>query len=126
MTTPRRYVSPGEIIPPGYGLAYHAYDRDLSVCYPVPLNLAVRWARDAWYWLRIGLARRSPTPTDRALYDAYQRGVVEGLAQRANRTRVEVELALERGRMEGERQFASRALAELEAERVQRREKHAS
>ena len=47
----RRELVEGSRIPWGYGLSYRPFDRDVAVCYPVPLHLIVRWCRDLWFWI---------------------------------------------------------------------------
>jgi hypothetical protein len=58
------------MMPSWYGLAYYEPYRDEQVCYPIPFNLVVRWARDlAW------LVKRGKKS---ALSEAYERGYKEG------------------------------------------------
>lgn len=43
----------GEAIPWWYGASYRCYLRKVTVCYPVPFHLIVRWTRDFWIWIRV-------------------------------------------------------------------------
>jgi hypothetical protein len=47
-----RFVEEGGYFPRGYGLAYRDCNRQGAICYPVPLNLLVRYWRDFWFWLQ--------------------------------------------------------------------------
>jgi len=47
----RREVVEGGRRPRFYGVAYVADTFDGMVCYPVGINLVVRWARALWHWL---------------------------------------------------------------------------
>jgi hypothetical protein len=71
----RRFVRALDVIPRGYGVAYRAWDRDGAVCYPIPLNWLVRWARGAMIWLRFPERATRYEAANRAAYD---RGYVAG------------------------------------------------
>lgn len=45
----RQEIRELEVVPKGFGMAYRSYDRRMVVCYPIPLNLLIRWSRD-WYF----------------------------------------------------------------------------
>jgi hypothetical protein len=47
----RREIIEGSIIPRFYGIAYAEWNRRVFVCYPVPINLIVHWARELWFWV---------------------------------------------------------------------------
>ena len=63
-------VVEGERLPSWYGFAYRNYCADHAICFPIPINLIVRWSRD-FKWL---LKRHKAD----ALEDAYIRGFLEG------------------------------------------------
>jgi hypothetical protein len=48
----------GESLPPGYGIAWHDYERDTVVCMPVPVAAVVGAVRFAWRWLKFPPWRR--------------------------------------------------------------------
>ena len=54
MIVKRKEIIEGSIIPRFYGVAYVEWSRRVFVCYPVPLNLIVHWARELWFWLISG------------------------------------------------------------------------
>ena len=66
-------VAQGEAAPWWYGVAYYSPYSDHVVCYPVPLNLLVRWCRNIWWLLRRG--KRD------ALAKAYAAGRSAGLGE---------------------------------------------
>lgn len=72
----RRAVRHGDLIPRGYGFAYYRWETDGAVCYPIPLNLAVRWAHFAWLWFKRGGAELAHDPAD-----AYEAGRRDERAQ---------------------------------------------
>ncbi len=47
------FVPEAAEIPKWYGIAYRDFSRMGAVCYPIPLNWPVRWARSIWILLRI-------------------------------------------------------------------------
>lgn len=67
----KRVVTEGEMFPRGYGLAWWKWETREAVCYPIPLNLGVRWGRDVYHWMRW----RSATVRERELVRAYQAGL---------------------------------------------------
>ncbi len=67
-------IAEGEAAPWWYGVAYYSAYADYIVCYPVPINLVVRWSRDIWWGLRRG--------KEDALSQAYQRGKRAGLREK--------------------------------------------
>ena len=52
----------GEMIPHWWAVAYRDFDRDVAICYPIPLHLIIRWLRDIRHWFmhigRPGYAER--------------------------------------------------------------------
>ena len=64
----------GAEVPRWYGVAWHDYNRDVAVCYPVPLNILFGWARLVWMWLRF---RSVPRRWD-TLRQAYEAGHLAG------------------------------------------------
>lgn len=50
-----QYVIPGSRIPRGYGIAWHAFDRNAGVAMPLPLNLFAGAARRLYYWAAKGV-----------------------------------------------------------------------
>ena len=67
-------VANGEMAPWWYGASYYSPCADYTVCYPIPINLIVRWVRAGWWALKRG--KRD------ALSDAYSRGRSEGCRER--------------------------------------------
>lgn len=47
-------VSEGEVMPEWYGVAWHENYERVTVCAPVPLNLAIAACRGVWHWMRWG------------------------------------------------------------------------
>lgn len=43
-----------DVIPWWYGVAYYPWDRDVVVCYPVPLNFIIGVTRAFWFWMMRG------------------------------------------------------------------------
>lgn len=66
----RLEVGIGQLIPKWHGLAYQRRDKPVCVCYPMPVNLIVRWSRKFW-WL---MKRNKPD----ALSGAYSAGHRDG------------------------------------------------
>jgi len=48
-------LAQGQEIPHLYGLAYRDYLRGIGVCYPIPLNLLVRFVSRVWWKCKQGL-----------------------------------------------------------------------
>lgn len=48
-------IPEGGIIPRGYGVAWRANEYMKVACYPIPINLIVRWFNDCWCSIRCGL-----------------------------------------------------------------------
>ena len=63
-------IAEGEMAPWWYGAAYYSAYDDFLVCYPVPINIIVRWAREIGWRLRRGKAD--------AISTAYKRGKRHG------------------------------------------------
>ena len=70
-----RFISSLETIPRGYGIAYRAYNRDGSWCYPIPLNWIMRWSYSLLIRLRFPLTM---TWYEQELHDVYARGFSDG------------------------------------------------
>ena|SRR2546422_4242344 len=64
-------IPEGGLIPKWYGRAYWAFDSMFAVCYPVPLNLFVRFGRHLWYLLK---AARGHIADERIYQFGYARG----------------------------------------------------
>ena len=45
-------LAQGYQMPFWYGAAYYSPYSDHLICYPIPLNLVVRWARALWWALK--------------------------------------------------------------------------
>lgn len=71
-------IAAGEMIPNGYGVAYHEYERDVAVCYPIPVNLVVGLWRVILVRLKIGFGHN-------AVARAYDRGHRDGARQLKDR-----------------------------------------
>lgn len=50
-----RDLAEGERIPRGYGLAYHDWERDILIVYPLPFNLLAALMRRLYYRLVYGM-----------------------------------------------------------------------
>lgn len=61
----------GEIMPTGYGYAWHEWNRDVIVMVPIPLNFVVQFARWAYYQLR---TKHVKARIDNAYWDGLARG----------------------------------------------------
>jgi len=48
----KRFVPEMDELPRGYGVAYRSVTKHGAICYPIPLNLVVRWLYGVWLWLR--------------------------------------------------------------------------
>lgn len=79
MTLVKR-VSPGEMIPPLYGVAWYDFATDRVIALPVGLNTLVRVLRAAWVWVRFGGTAVRVNPRE-----AYAQGVRAGRKQLENR-----------------------------------------
>ncbi len=69
----------GEAIPKWYGKAYYKHDIDVTVCYPIQLNLIVRWFDKLKWWVICPMADQIDL--------AYQRGYYDGRQDESNRQR---------------------------------------
>ena len=69
-----------ELIPSAYGIAYRDPARMESICYPLPLNWLVRWARSAYWALAAGMGLNR---WERALALARDEGYKAGKAAAA-------------------------------------------
>lgn len=68
--TSREYAE-GARIPFWWGVSYLSWESDRAICYPIPLNLLIRWSRDLYYWIK---ATRRFGWRDNQVIDAYARG----------------------------------------------------
>lgn len=66
-------LAEGYRLPWYMGVAYYSPCSDHFICYPVPINLLVRWSRNAWWALKAG--------KHDALSKAYQDGRKVGRAE---------------------------------------------
>jgi len=46
-------VPQGNIFPTGYGLAWRRIDKQVGVCYPMPLHRIMRLLRQVYFWFRL-------------------------------------------------------------------------
>jgi len=53
----RKYLSVGEVIPKGYGLAYWMPEYGEGVVYPIPINVLVKISMNLWWLFRRGFFR---------------------------------------------------------------------
>ena len=72
-----RVFNEGDRIPWWLGLAYWEWGMNVAVCFPIPLNLIVRWARDGYFWIK---ATRHPGWLDNQRAEAYNAGFGRGVA----------------------------------------------
>jgi len=63
----KQIILEGMRIPAGYGIAYFDYPRRCLVCYPIPLNLIVRFFKLFYYWV---VAAGFPSRWERELFKA--------------------------------------------------------
>ena len=47
-------IEEGGLIPKGYGVAWRSYYAMRVRCYPIPINLVVRFSKHFYYWLAHG------------------------------------------------------------------------
>jgi hypothetical protein len=71
------YIEQGGLIPWGFGIAARDDYRRRAMCTPLPFNVVIRWAIEAYWWMR------HPLPRGRAklIREAYSRGFNEGLTR---------------------------------------------
>jgi len=88
--TIKKLVPEGEAKPRGYMVAYIDWTRRegaTKVCYPIPINFIVKYARNFLYWLNE--KAWSQSKMDRMLMNAasiaYQSGITEGRKQEKER-----------------------------------------
>ena len=75
MIFPRSSLFMGEKIPLGYGIAWQMVDRNAYVILPIPINLIAGLARRIWRAMLFGIGRPA---MDKAIHQAYERGLEEG------------------------------------------------
>ena len=51
----KKIIEEGGLIPRGYGVAWRSNYGMKVVCYPIPINLIVRWFNDCWCSIMHGL-----------------------------------------------------------------------
>lgn len=73
-----------------YGFAWSDMLRRCDICYPIPLNLVVRWVRAAHFWTTYNFR---PSWFDRELQKAVEAGIVLGL-QASEVEAMKIELAI--------------------------------
>lgn len=61
----------GERVPDFYGIGYHDYAMNITYCYPIPLNVLVRWREKIRWWIKIGM----PLVAKKAYVKGYADGV---------------------------------------------------
>ena len=64
----------GEMLPKWYGVAFYDYMQRTAICYPIPLNLIVRFIDNIWWRIK------QPHISDREadLMAAYSKGRMDG------------------------------------------------
>lgn len=70
-------ISEGGLIPKGYGFAYIEYERDMYILYPIPLNLIIRFLREIYYRVLIGICE---TKSEKIISCIQQKAHSEGYA----------------------------------------------
>lgn len=45
-------VNECEKIPPLYGVAYREYEYNWTVCYPIPINIIIKYLREIWFLIK--------------------------------------------------------------------------
>ncbi len=76
LVTKIRYVQEGEKLPWWLGLAYWEWSRPVAVCYPIPLNLLIRWSRNVYFWVK---ASHRPDWLANRLQEAHDAGFHKGI-----------------------------------------------
>lgn len=89
----RRIVGDLEEMPSGYGIAFLLDTHRAAVCYPMPLNWLVGWARNT----RVLLVRGPADPVT----SAFSRGLDKGREIERGVTKALVDEAYGRGQVEG-------------------------
>lgn len=74
--TIRKTISEGQIIPRFYGKAFFNYMTYEAICYPIPMNFIVGWARTLLCILKMGTRKNF---FDRKLIEARSAGHVDGV-----------------------------------------------
>lgn len=62
-------INIGDRFPVGYGYSYSRWDAPVHVCYPIPLNWLIAWARDFYFTMIYG-----PNPS----LEIYEEGHLAG------------------------------------------------
>ena len=77
----RRYRIEGEMLPRWHGVAYHDYQADREICYPIPFNFVVRaWHHFTYWWTMVmKIGKWMPDP----MAWAYARGKSDGKGELA-------------------------------------------
>lgn len=72
----KKVINEGEAIPKYYGIAYRDYLRYQAVCYPIVLNLIIRYLRELYFIIAIpaDLSR-----SEHIVQEAYRQGYEDGL-----------------------------------------------
>lgn len=72
----KKIISEGEMIPEFYGIAYRDFSRREVVCYPIVINLIIRYLRELYFIIAIpaGLSR-----SEHIVQAAYRQGYNDGL-----------------------------------------------
>lgn len=101
-------ITQGQIIPAWYGLAYRENHLDVQVCYPIPINLLVRWWHDLLWWMKRG--------KEDALARAYADGRTAGRKFEFDRSRNIYDTGHERGIQVGRKEYEDELYARFEKE----------
>jgi len=68
-----KVVREGDLMPEGFGVAWHVPTSFTFVCMPIPFNMLFAWAFAAYHWIRIGYAR--PDTMSRMYDTGFQTGL---------------------------------------------------
>ena len=82
-------VEDGSILPRGYGVAWHLWEKDACVAMPIPINLFAGMARGWWFWLKRGFFRSSYGPRyasamESARRQGFRMGYINGWSDHAS------------------------------------------
>jgi len=71
----KKEMTEGYKLPKGYGISYFDYQRKYYICYPIIINLIVRWSRSLYF----SITRNRLDWIDEEIYKAYERGFSNGI-----------------------------------------------
>ena len=77
-------IAEAEEIPAWYGIAYRNPCSRFTICYPIPFNWCVRWARYIWFFLAVPkkawFEQVNNSTDQKNLSNSYELGLANGYA----------------------------------------------